>query len=477
MTATRLPQPEPTGPVEDDPGALVDWRAVRERAGFALRAVRRRPVVSALCFLAVAALGPLSLVATSRTYHVEAVVTASRNATVSTLPDPVLLRSFDADDPASEARDAILRRDALMALVQETGLVERWEAHRSPLSRLRERLAGLVSHRPATRAAEVEDLVDRLEQRLTIAQPGAQPGAAPGAAKDRVVIALDWPDAETARLLVETAARRFFEERRRAEEATGRDALAVLEQRAAAVRDEIQAEVGRVREAEVALLRGTPAMTHTWRAPTGRTPQEAELAQLKSDLDARKLALAELERLREARATDLRTQLARERITYAEGHPAIARTRALLEKVAGPSPEADALRAQITALDQRFQQASERAARLVDAEDPSLEYQRTELRHLLAQYTGLRDRIDGARVEGAMAAASFDRRNAFAVPPVAPRRASWPIPSLSIAASVLGGALLALFVAAALDVRSGKALEPWQLERRLGIPVVGELRA
>jgi hypothetical protein len=75
-----------------------------------------------------------------------------------------------------------------------------------------------------------------------------------------------------------------------------------------------------------------------------------------------------------------------------------------------------------------------------------------------------------------MARASFDRRNAFAVPPVAPRRAAWPIPALSIAAALLGGALLALLVATVLDHRSGRALEAWQLERRLGVRILGEMR-
>ena len=86
----------------------------------------------------------------------------------------------------------------------------------------------------------------------------------------------------------------------------------------------------------------------------------------------------------------------------------------------------------------------------------------------------MRDRIDGARVEGAMAAASFDRRHAFAVPPVAPRRAAWPVPALSLAAALLGGALLALFAAALLDVRSGRILETWQL-RKPGLRVLGEI--
>jgi uncharacterized protein involved in exopolysaccharide biosynthesis len=475
MTDPRPPSPDARAPGED-PGALIDWRALGERAGFALRAVRRRPVLAAACFLAVAALGPLSLATTSKTYHVEAVATASRNPTVSTLPDPVLLRTFDAEDPANAARDAILRRDALAALVEETGLVERWRAGRSPLSRLRDGVARLAGGREPDRARQVEDLVDRLEKRLTVALPGAQPGAAPGAAKDRILVAIDWPDGETARLLVDAAVRRFFDARRRAEEATSRDALAVLEARAAEVRQRVEGEVARVREAEIALLRQRPELSRTYRAPNGRTPQEAELAQLKGTLESRKLALAELERLREQRVAELRAQLARERITYADGHPQLARTRELLERIAGPSAEADALRAEIERLDQQFQQASEKAARLVDAEDPTLEYRRTELRLLLAQYTSLRDRIDGARVEGAMARASFDRRYAFAVPPVAPRRAAWPVPALSVAAAVLGGALLALFAAATLDVRSRRVLEAWQLRDR-GLPVLGEIAA
>ena len=474
MSANRLTPPDAVRPTARDPAALVDWSALRERLGFAAGAVRRRPVASALCFIAIAALGPISLLATSKTYHVEAIVTASRNPTVSTLPDPVLLRSFDSEDPANVARDAILRRDALAALVEETGLVERWNEGRSPLARLRDDVARLVSRRAPSHDREVEDLVDRLEKRLTIALPGTQPGAAPGAAKDRILVALDWSDAETARLLVDTAARRFFEGRRQVEQAMSRDAVAVLEARAADVRQQIEAEVARVRELEVALLRQRPEMTRTYRAPSGRTPQEAELAQLKGTLESKKLALAELERLREARLGELRAVLARERITYADGHPLLARTRELLNRLSSPSAEAEALRQEIDGLDRAFQQTSEKAARLVDAEDPALELRRTQLRLLLAQYTALRDRIDGARVEGAMAAASFDRRHAFAVPPVAPRRAAWPVPALSLAAALLGGALLALFAAALLDVRSGRILETWQL-RKPGLRVLGEI--
>jgi hypothetical protein len=477
MTAIRphLSAPEPAP--DEDPGALVDWRRLRERLGFALRAARRRPFTAALCFLLLASLGPVSLAVMPRTWRVEAVVTAARNPVVSTLAEPVLLRPFDAGDAADAARDAILRRDNLEALAEETELLDRTLAARAPITRLRDRALELVTGRVPTRAQRMEALVESLEKRLSISVPGAQPGAPAGATRDRILLALEWPDAALARQVVDAAARRFFETRRARERAVSADAIAVLEERAAGVRGEIEGKVKEIHGLELAMLRGNPALSRTYRAPRGRVPQEVELAQLRTTLDSKKLALAEVERLNQHRAEELRAELARQRTTYGDQHPLLARTREVLERLAEPSPRLDALRGEISGLEREFQQATERAARLVDDEDPALEYQRTELRLLLAQYTSVRDRLDGARVERAIAEAGFDRRHAFAVPALLPLRPKWPIPALSIAAAVLGGALLAALVAAALDARSGRVLERWQLERKLGLRVVGEIKA
>jgi len=222
------------------------------------------------------------------------------------------------------------------------------------------------------------------------------------------------------------------------------------------------------------MLRGNPALSRTYRAPQGRVPQEQELTQLRITLESRKAALAELQRLRQVRAEELRAELSRERTTYGEQHPVLARTRENLERAEEPSAEIEALRAEIAGLEQEFARASERAARLVDDEDPALELERSELRVLLARSATLRDRLEAVRVESAIARAGFDRRYAFAVPPLIPRRPARPIPALSIAAGLLGGVLLALFAAAALDLRSGTVLEAWQLERKLGLRVLGE---
>ncbi len=476
MSQTRPLSLEPLRPPEHDPGALIDWALARARIGFALRAVRRRPFVATGCFLVLAALGPVSLAVMPKTWRVETVVTASRDPVVSTVADPVLLRAFVAEDPAGIARDAILRKDNLLALIDETGLLDRTLAA-APLTRARDRVVELAEGRARTREERRQDLAETLEKKLLISVPGAEPGAPAGASRDRILLSIEWPDGEAARRFLDAAARRFFEERRAREVAMGRDVVAVLEERAAAVREEIVSKVLKIHELETAMLRGTPSLSRTYRAVRGRVPEEQELARLRVTLESRKVALAELERLRQARADELRAQLAREHAAYGEQHPVIARTRSVLAGVETPSAQADALRAEIAGLEQDLSRASERAARLVDDEDPGLEYERTELRILLARSTTLRERLDAARVEAAVAQAGFDRRYAFAAPPVVPRRAVRPIAALSIAAGILGGALLALFAASVLDLRSGILLEQTQLEEKMGLRVFGALRA
>jgi hypothetical protein len=472
---SRHPSPNEAPGQEHDSAGIVDWSRVRDYAALALRAVRRHPIAAALSFVAVAALGPLTLATMPRTYRVEATLTAGRNPVVSTLADPVLRRPFEMEDPAHVARDAILRRDNLAALVEETGLLERWARARAPMGRLRDAAVGLLGTAP-TREERVEALVERLEKRLTVELPGEQPGAPPSAANGgRVRLALEWPDADTAKVLVEAAARRFFAGQREHERALAHDSLAVLATRAEGLRGEIDAKVKEVHELELGVLRGSPALSRSHRAPRGRVPQEEELARLRTTLDAKKVTLAELERLRDRRGEELRAELERARTAYSEGHPSVARTRELLARVGEPSPDVAALRTEIVGLEQDVARASERVARLVDDEDPRLEYRRAELRLLLAQHAAVRDRLDGARVESEAAEAAFERRYGFAVPPRAPKRPVWPIPALSIAAGLVGGALLALFVAAALDLRSGLVLAGWQLER-LGLPVLRELR-
>jgi capsular polysaccharide biosynthesis protein len=48
---------------------------------------------------------------------------------------------------------------------------------------------------------------------------------------------------------------------------------------------------------------------------------------------------------------------------------------------------------------------------------------------------------------------------------------------LVMAAGVLASLMLALAVVVAKDLLSNRILEPWQIERQLGLPVLGTLRS
>lgn len=477
MTDPRPQNPDASPPPEREYPGIVDWAALRDHLGFALRAVRRRPFLATFCFFLVASLGPVALAVMPKTYRIETIVIAARNPVVSTLTHPVLQRPFEAEDAAQAAHDAIMRRDNLEALADETGLVERFALTRSPIGRLRDRLLAGITGRERTPEERRVALVERLEKKLTIEVPAAQPGASATAPRDRVVMAIEWPDAETAKLLLETAARRFFDDRRERERSLVEDAVGVLELRAANLHDQVGAQVKKVHELEVGIVRNNPALSRSFRAPRGRVPQEETLARLRTTLEAKKLAASDMERFRDQRSAELREELARLRAAYSEQHPDVIRTRKLLEDLATPPAQLAVLRADIIGLEQDLERASATVSRLVDDENPALEYERTELRLLLAQYTALRERIDGARVETAASLAAFDHRYGFAVPPLIPRKPIRPIPFLAVAAGVLAGIGFALLAATALDARSGRILERWQLERTLHLRVIGELRA
>ncbi len=87
----------------------------------------------------------------------------------------------------------------------------------------------------------------------------------------------------------------------------------------------------------------------------------------------------------------------------------------------------------------------------------------------------LLDRIDSARIELDTARAAFKYRYAVLRPPILPSAPAKPkLPLLAIGA-LLAAAGLSVIAAVLADLRSGRLLETWQVERLLGLPVLGEM--
>ena len=119
--------------------------------------------------------------------------------------------------------------------------------------------------------------------------------------------------------------------------------------------------------------------------------------------------------------------------------------------------------------------AADATLRLREGADPRLEPERRRLDDLLRQHANLLERIEAARVEMDTAQAAFKYRYSVVAPPLLPQKAVRPYELLAIVGGLLGGLAMAFFASAAADLRSGRVLEPWQLERTLLLPVIGEL--
>jgi hypothetical protein len=229
------------------------------------------------------------------------------------------------------------------------------------------------------------------------------------------------------------------------------------------------------------------------RAPSLR--QDGETARLQSLLASKQQTIADLDGFRHRRLAELQEQLASQEATYSSQHPVIINLRQTIEQMSRPSPQLEAARNEARDLEREIVR---RGGRAVDPaptlalpvepptreatepaaldDDPRVEYERGHLRLLFTRYWTLRDRIDSARVELDTAQAAFKYRYSVITPPQMPTAPAKPVPVRVVLASILGGIAFALFVSIAADIRSGMIVERWQIERRLGLPVLADLR-
>ncbi|HET9451190.1 MAG TPA: hypothetical protein VFO83_09925, partial [Aggregicoccus sp.] len=246
-----------------------------------------------------------------------------------------------------------------------------------------------------------------------------------------------------------------------------------------------------------------PAAPARPRAPQGSPARAAEqdLAQLKVMLAAKRRALSDLEDFRRRRLAEFESQLLEQQRTYADAHPLIVSTRESIAALNTDSPQMAALRREERDLRDEY---TRRAGRDPDALVPAPpaaaavvvsagaegelrrapaavseeleEYAQSRLRIATNKYEELLDRIDAARIELDTARAAFKYRYSVIDPAQVPKKALSPKPALLILGGILGGLALALCCAILADLRSRRLLERWQVERTLGLPVLGELK-
>jgi hypothetical protein len=107
--------------------------------------------------------------------------------------------------------------------------------------------------------------------------------------------------------------------------------------------------------------------------------------------------------------------------------------------------------------------------------DPGMVYARGQLRDAMDKYAALRTQIQTAQIDLETAQAAFKYRYSVVTPAHLPRSPTKPNVPLVLLAALVAATLCAFLFAVLVDVRKGRLLERWQIERLLDRPILGEI--
>jgi hypothetical protein len=183
---------------------------------------------------------------------------------------------------------------------------------------------------------------------------------------------------------------------------------------------------------------------------------------------------------------------------YGPAHPEVASVQTSIGLLKGDTPQLTALRAEerdllaqlvamgaanpglddaaIDPMIQRMAWAQMARGSADSLEDPRITYARSRLKIATTNFEDMLDRLEGARIELETARAAFKYRYTVTAPPQYPKRPRSPNVPMLLVGGVILAVMLSFFAATALDLMSGKFVETWQVERRLGLRVLGQVR-
>ncbi len=443
-----LPGYEGDGAPEPAPRAsLPDWGRL------VLGAVWRRKALAAAVFLLGLTASAVYYWLKTPLYHVETKILAQRQQTL-----PSIVRPGGPDEaPTRTAYELVHRRENLINLVKQTNLFV--GSSKAPSTSWLERIASDED--------PLNALVLKLDRLLVVTT-----------VEGVITIEIDWPDPQQAYHLLQAAQENFLEARHLQEITVIDDVISLLRGRAATLAADLQKVIEEVQQGGV---RGGDVPP---RSAAPRVGASDDLAQLRAKIDAKERAILDVEEFRRRRLADLQAQLDEKRGVYSDAYPSVVSLRQDIEALTGESPQAARLRE-----DERKLRA-EYAARLGEAgqlrtsapvtsvphraTDASIE-QNERVREARLQYQQMLERVNAAQLELDTARAGFKYRYTIVWPAEVPTKTSSPRPLKTFGLGTIVSLLLALVAAVAPDLRSGRVVERWQVERTLDLPVLAEV--
>jgi uncharacterized protein involved in exopolysaccharide biosynthesis len=483
----------------------LDVEHLRNLIGFVLRSARRRPKLASLTFVAVAAIGITVGMTMPQTYSAQVKLLAQRSSAIRMLSSQN--QQMDSvDNPTKNVATMITRRENIVALVKEANLAERFYATRPPPLRLKDRVMAWL-YGPLSEDDKVKAMVFTLDKRLDVVTDDATA---------TVTITVEWQDPRGAYDLVTLVQKNFLEARYDSDVAVINDSITVLEEHAKSALGHVDGELSdyqkvvaeRVLKATVPpapatperlIVTGAPRNATTAAAPTPQPPDP----ELTKALEEKRAQIRALEEARQRTLETLRQQLVQAQLTLTPMHPTVIALQQKVETTSQPSPELTQLRGEERALMAEIappkvpalQSASATSAnapptvrmglapgntppppppRSLQDRDGQLQLADSELTSAIRAYEDAMARIDAAKVELDITRTAYKHKYTVVTPAELPRKPKKATAQMVGTGSVFGAALLAILLAAALDLLTGFILEPWQVRRRLKLDVLGE---
>ncbi|MEQ1909446.1 MAG: hypothetical protein ABMA15_11520 [Vicinamibacterales bacterium] len=498
--------PVSTAAPDSDSDRLIDPQQIGNYLGFIARAVGRRWLLSGTTALLMLSATTAAALFWPKAYNVDAKLLVQRNDVMASLVNPGRTIAREAESPTRAAEEVVLQHENLLAVIKQTDLLNEWERTRVPLLKTKDRILENLRG-PKTDEDKLDAMVGLLQQRLKIA-------ATP---EGSVTFDLRWPDPKVAYEIVDHAIQNFLQFRRVSETSAITDSIAILDQSVKTLEAQVTQTISElpkrrtsqaVRSADAAPATAVPAAPVV-AAPAGPPADVVRrLARMKADLDSRRQDIVRLEEAHRLQLSDAQSRLAAAKMVYAENFPTVIALRQSVAQLSRESPELTALRRETQSLESDYETLSAAihpddptglsAASLATVATlaPRARIESTPIELDLASITGgdlndptslrlkvelaelatVRERANAARNELSSSQAGFKYQYTVIRPPQIPREPASPNVPLFLVAGVLASVLLAAMAAVAADLSSGRVLEPWQVERQLGVPVAVTLR-
>lgn len=430
-----------------------------------------------------------------RTYVAESRIIARRNDVISNLGNPSRPIPASADAPNRGVEYTIFTQENLTAVAKDVNLVDRWEGARSDIMRTKDQVSAAIFG-PMSEEDKLRAVVGVLEKKIRVATNGQE-----------IFISVEWETPQMAYEILYAVHKRFIDTRFSEEVANISDAMAVLQSTAQRENDNVVAAIEELKQIRVRMPEDDARATAPLPvSPSGRPRRTATSSQDPKDkeldraLEEKRAQIQAASREYENRLSQLRAERAELRTTYASAHPMVIAIERKIEAMSTEPPGLATLRAEERALlSQVAVREAERANEAADRESKSYSPPSTKPAEAEAQpstppsddvayrvaleklenashkYNQLTDRIRAAEIELETSKAAFKYKYQVAKAPELPRK-----PTKKIALMLIGGGLvlavvLALFLAAAADMVSGRFIEVWQIRQHLRVPILGEL--